>query len=218
MSIPIHVGIPSYNNVDDLRKLLIQLQSQNFASVTVLDDASTDGTAEMVARFDDFHCVRSEVNLGTVGANNLMLRKMPESGYILFIDSDMQLQTKNIPKALSTFLEAHLDTGAGVGRIINEHGETIRWNFGYDLNFIRGLFAFCTYHPAVMCKRVPILGKILRYLSLPFTYHLANNQAKKIDWGVEAFFFVRADLFKENTPYACIGDEPKESLKTLVFI
>jgi len=197
MNIPIHVGIPSYNNAIDLKRLLGELSQQKFASITVLDDASTDDTQSMLSSFPDVKCIRSEVNLGTVGANNLMLRNMPESGFILFIDSDMMLETKNIPEALSLFISQHPNIGAGVGKIINQKGEATRWNYNYDLNPLRSLFAFLTYHPAVIFKNVPGLGAFLRIKSLLFTMHLADDDPKKIDWGIEAFFFVRVDLFKD---------------------
>ena len=197
MNIPIHVGIPSYNNATDLKRLLRELSRQNFASITVLDDASTDDTQSMLSSFPNVAYVRSEVNLGTVGANNLMLQRMPDSGFILFIDSDMMLETKNIPEALSIFIRKHPNIGAGVGRIMNDQGQTIRWNYGYDLNFWRSFLAFCTYHPALLFIEVPFLGKIFRRLSLFFTLHLTNNVEQKIDWGIEAFFFVRSDLFMQ---------------------
>lgn len=197
MNIPIHVGIPSYNNASDLRRLLEALSVQNFASITVLDDASTDDTQAMLTLFPDVQCVRSEVNLGTVGANNLMLQRMPESGFILFIDSDMVIETKNIPESLAVFMTQHPKIGAGVGRIVNIHGESTRWNYNYDINPWRAVVSFMTYHPAVFCGKVPVLGLVLRKLSLLFTQHLADAEAKKIDWGIEAFFFVRADLYKQ---------------------
>jgi glycosyltransferase involved in cell wall biosynthesis len=68
MQIPIHVAIPSYNNAAGLKILLAQLTRQDFATITVLDDASTDETQQIIGAFSRVNTIRSEINLGTVGA------------------------------------------------------------------------------------------------------------------------------------------------------
>jgi len=197
MSIPIHVCIPSYNNAAGLKLLLSDLTTQSFTSITVLDDASTDTTAEVVAAFPDVTRICSEKNLGTVGANNLILRSVPEDGFLLCIDSDMRVVTQDMAQVLRTFIQAHPNIGVGVGKIVNAENQRIRWNFNYDINPIRAILSFFTYHPAVFLKNVPYLGRFTRRLSLLFTMHLADDVEQKVDWGIEGFFFVCVDLFQQ---------------------
>ena len=191
----IHVAIPSFNNVEGLRKLIPALQQQSFTTITVLDDASTDETKEYCAQNTSIKYVRSEKNLGTVGANNLILKAMPSSGYLLCIDSDMEVVSEDIPGVMRNFFDKHPRVGAGVGRVVSQYGDTLRWNYNYDINPWRAVFAFATYHAAVVSKNIPLLGNMFRRLSLPFTTHLSSNENKKIDWGIESFFFVRTDLW-----------------------
>jgi len=198
MQIPIHVAIPSYNNAAGLKILLEQLSKQNFASITVLDDASTDETQQTIGMFPEVGTVRSKINLGTVGANNLILRAMPKNGFLLCIDSDMIMMQQDTPEKLSKFLESHAHIAIGVGKIVGQKSQQrIRWNFNYDLNPLRSLLAFITYHPARFFRTVPLIGTSLRQLSCLFVQHLAVDIEQKVDWGIEGFFFVRCDLFKE---------------------
>jgi len=113
--INIHVAIPSYNNVEGLKRLLPQVLIQQFASVTVLDDGSTDDTETLVRSFDAVRYIKADMNAGTVAAKNLILRDLPPTGFILFVDSDMEIVTEEIPRRLHDFLESHPRTGAGVG-------------------------------------------------------------------------------------------------------
>lgn len=194
-NIPIHVAIPSYNNAEGLRVLLPKLQEQNFASITVLNDGSTDDTAAYVQSLGDVQYIQSETNGGTVAAKNLILQQCPRDGYILFIDSDIEPITTDIPERLTMFFEKHKNVGAGVGRILDESGKTMRWNYGYDINPWRALCAFITYHPARLFSRIPIVGKLTRLSTLPFTAHMHRDIPHKIDWAIESFFFVKADIF-----------------------
>lgn len=197
MSESIHVCIPSYNNATNLKLLLSDLSDQNFASITVLDDASTDNTADVVKEFKNVQRVYSKQNLGTVGANNLILQSMPADGFLLCIDSDMRVVSSDLMSALQKFIASHSNAGAGVGKIIGATDERVRWNFNYDLNPLRGFMAFLTYHPAVFLEKVMFLGVLSRKISLLFTQHLADDVDQKIDWGIEAFFFVRVDLYQK---------------------
>jgi GT2 family glycosyltransferase len=184
MQIPIHVAIPSYNNAAGLKILLAQLTRQDFATITVLDDASTDETQQIIGAFSRVNTIRSEINLGTVGANNLILQAMPEDGFLLCIDSDMTMGQHDTPERLSNFLKSHPGTAIGVGKIIDEKtGERIRWNFNYDINPFRSLLAFLTYHPARLLHAVPVVGSFFQNLSCVFVQHFAPDVAQKVDWG-----------------------------------
>lgn len=197
IEIPIHVMIPSYNNAIGLSKLLPSLLKQNFASITVLDDASSDNTSELLKTISSVIHVRSEMNIGTVGANNLSLQALPKRGWILFLDSDMEVVTDDMPSILNNFIAQHPKAGVGVGKIITRSGERLRWNFNYDLNPWRGVCAFLTYYPARLLHRVPFLHIAFKQLSLLFVAHMSADVAQKVDWGIEANFFISVSLWTE---------------------
>ena len=194
----IHVAVPVYNNAAGLEKLLPQILSQNFASITVLDDGSTDNCAEVVGRFDDVNYVRSDKNCGPVAAKNLILRQPPAGGYILFIDSDMDLVTQDIPELLNEFLSAHPKTGAGAGKIIDESGRIHTWNRGYDLNPIRRLFEIIFYYPTLIFRRIPYIGTAFVKIYSIFDTRLMPERVHKTDWVIEGFMFVKTELFLKH--------------------
>jgi len=67
------IVIPTYNRKDTLRRCLAAATSQDYPDyeVIVVDDASTDGTDEMVRReFPQVRYIRQEPNRGPAAARN----------------------------------------------------------------------------------------------------------------------------------------------------
>ncbi len=191
----IHLAIPSYNNAAGLQSLLAQAVTQNFASIRVLDDGSTDDTQAVVAAFSEVIYIRAEKNGGPVAAKNLVLKNPPTDGWILYLDSDMEIITPNIPEQLSEFLSTHPQCGVGVGRICSKNGRTLPYNRGYDLQPCRMVVASCFHTAHQIFRRIPIVRASLERLSAPFLYAWAPDTAHRADWVVEGFCFVRTDLF-----------------------
>ena len=202
--VPIHAAIPVFNNSNAIGKLLSTLEQQNFASIKILDDASTDDIDEVLSKYPNVKLVRAQENGDTVAAKNMILQQMPSDGFVLFIDSDLQIVTANIPEKLGEFINTHPQIGAGAGQILDGDGQTTRWNYNYDLNPWRAVFAFCTYHPARLLAPVPLLGKLFARASYPFTTHLFEDKDRKVDWVIEGFCFFRTDLFKQFGGYPSV--------------
>lgn len=87
------IVIPTYNRARLLERAITSVLAQDYSDfeVIVADDASTDNTAEVVARFDDsrIRYLRSEQNGGNAAARNLGA-KHARGEYIAFLDSDDQ--------------------------------------------------------------------------------------------------------------------------------
>ena len=49
--LPVGAAIPNYNMGENLRRLLPQVLAQHYDAVFVLDDASTDDSADVVSEF-----------------------------------------------------------------------------------------------------------------------------------------------------------------------
>jgi len=85
------VVIVSYNVRDLLRRCLTELQARLAgweAEVVVVDNASSDGTAEMVSReFPGVRVIANSENLGFPGPNNQAMRAT-DSRYVLLLNSD----------------------------------------------------------------------------------------------------------------------------------
>lgn len=123
------VIIPSYNARDLLADCLSSIY-QNPPSVgyelIVVDDASSDGTSEMVrARFPEVRLLRNEVNQHYARSNNRAI-ELARGRYIHLLNND----TIVLPHALDgmlAFLEARDDAGAVGCRLLNADG-TVQWS------------------------------------------------------------------------------------------
>ena len=103
----------NYNGLEVTSALLCSLREQITScewEVIVVDNASkTDEAAELRRRFPWAKVLRSEVNLGFAGGNNLAL---PEAvgDYLFFINNDTEFFSDNLSRLCDT-LEAHPDAG-----------------------------------------------------------------------------------------------------------
>jgi GT2 family glycosyltransferase len=87
--------------------------------IIVLDDASTDGTADMVSEeFPEVKLIVVQRNLGFAGANNRAV-ELASGKYVLLLNSDT-LILNNAIKALADFLDAHPEVGVCGGWLKNK--------------------------------------------------------------------------------------------------
>ncbi|MFQ5434808.1 MAG: glycosyltransferase family 2 protein [Anaerolineae bacterium] len=89
--------------------------------VVVVDNASTDGSAEMVrTRFPQVQLIESEENLGFAGGNNLALAQS-EAELALLLNPDTAVRPGAI-QALVDFLAQRPEAGAAGSRLLNPDG------------------------------------------------------------------------------------------------
>lgn len=83
------VVIPVYNRASLLRATLASIATQRFRDfeVIVVDDGSTDGSAEVAREFEPLVRVLRQANKGPGAARNLALRHAT-GNYVAFLDSD----------------------------------------------------------------------------------------------------------------------------------
>jgi GT2 family glycosyltransferase len=132
--------IVSHNTRDLLARCLTSIREAGYRQpyeVLVIDNASSDGSAEMVAeRFPDVRVVRNEANLGFSAANNRGVT-LSSGDHILLLNSDAQLK----PGTLESMVE-RLDRDPDLGiigpRIENPDG-LVEISWGKDLNPFREL-------------------------------------------------------------------------------
>lgn len=102
---PTAAVVVTHNRIDLLRQCVTQLENQTCAcDILVVDNASTDGTAQWLASQPDLHCRNTGANLGGAGGFNLGMRWAVEAGYdyVWVMDDDCLPQ----PDALEKLLEA----------------------------------------------------------------------------------------------------------------
>jgi GT2 family glycosyltransferase len=123
----------SFNTCKLLRECLQSLQDECAelpdgvtAEVWVVDNASTDGSDEMVEReFADartpVRLIRSKVNLGFGGANNLAMEQA-QGRYIVLLNSDAFLHPGALRRAVE-HMDASPQTGFGGAKLVGRDGE-----------------------------------------------------------------------------------------------
>jgi len=124
MNPDISVLIISYNTRDLLRKCLqsiIQESKDLSHEIIVIDNASKDGSAEMVANeFQDVILIPSEINLGFGQANNLAF-KASKGKYIVLLNSDAFLHPGSLQRALDK-IKYDPKIGMGGARLVGQDG------------------------------------------------------------------------------------------------
>ncbi len=128
----VSIIVVSYNTRDLLRDCLksllaecARLPNNQSAEILVVDNASTDGSPEMVAR--EFstsripvRLIRSDVNLGFGAANNLALNKA-QGQYLILLNSDAFLHSGALRFAIE-HMNATPEAGVGGARQVGRDG------------------------------------------------------------------------------------------------
>jgi GT2 family glycosyltransferase len=130
---PVVAAIPNYNMGHNLDILLPQVLAQGYDGVYVLDDASTDHSADVVGRFgSDVTFVRSPRNRGAGANRNQIIDQVGDGTLIHFVDADMELQTDRIPETAREVFARYADRGVGlIGGLVCRHdGSQEPHNYG----------------------------------------------------------------------------------------
>lgn len=109
MTVPVSVIIISYNTKTYTRNALTALFASNVnpAQVIVVDNASTDGSDDMVEKeFSNVQLIRSKENIGFAKANNIVIKKYVNQPYVWLLNSDTETGEKTLQE-LYEYLEAH---------------------------------------------------------------------------------------------------------------
>lgn len=118
------IVIVTYNSVDEIAQCIESLvgHTEPFpTTITVVDNASTDGTADFVRqRWPGVQVIDAGANLGFARGNNLGIRAT-KSDYVLLLNPDTVAPPGAIP-TLVRGLAAHPDAAIGGARLLNERG------------------------------------------------------------------------------------------------
>jgi len=183
------VIILSYNTKLLLKNCLLSVLKSKLddyrVQVIVVDNASTDGSAEMVKKnFDKkVELVLSKRNLGFSGGNNLGL-KSAKGKYILFLNSDTEIRSSALKKMI-----AFMDKSPKVGACT---AKTMLFSGGMDPDCHRGFptpWASFTYFLGLekLFPKSKIFGQYHKlYLDL--------NKIHEIDAGFGTFLFTRKKI------------------------
>jgi GT2 family glycosyltransferase len=126
LSLDLTIIIPNFNTRALLQQCLQSIYNYTrgiLFEVICIDDASSDGSAEMVeTAFPDVILVRNKIALRYAKNNNLGLW-MSQARYACLLNSDTKL-VGNVFKALVDFMDAHPEAAACGPRLLNPDGTT----------------------------------------------------------------------------------------------
>jgi biofilm PGA synthesis N-glycosyltransferase PgaC len=145
--------VPAYNEGASLADTLVSLLTQSVApeEIIVIDDCSTDDTAEVAARLGVM-VIRPERNTGSkAGAQTFALRHVSTS-LVMAIDADTTLAPDAIERLLPAFDDA--DVVAACGSVIPRRIRSI-WERG---RYIEYLFAFTFYKRVQEAWGAPLIA------------------------------------------------------------
>lgn len=175
------VAVVSWNTRERLDRCLESLHADHRAGradVWVVDNASTDGSAAMVAERHPW--VRLEAlheNVGYGAAVNLVAGRT-RMAFVAAANSDLELE----PEALTVLLaaaDAHPGVGAFAPRLLLPDGATQH-----------SLHPFPTVRTGLLLSSgAARIGRVAR--SLPLHGHLDPERAREVDWAHGAFLLVR---------------------------
>ncbi len=122
--VDLSIIIVNYNVKEFLENLLVSLTpalSEISAEIIVVDNASTDGSSEMLQKkFPSVIPITNKQNVGFAKANNLALR-VARGKYILLLNPDTIVNENTLREMLS-FMESHEEVGLAGCKILNSDG------------------------------------------------------------------------------------------------
>jgi GT2 family glycosyltransferase len=186
------VVVVSYNVRDLLRRCLSELRprlAEMEAEVVVVDNASSDGTVEMVrSEFPDARVIANSGNLGFSRANNQAMRAT-DSRYVLLLNSDAFLGEHALEEMLRV-MESDARIAVVGPRMRNGQGERLATAHAFETLPRLAVTALGLQR----CLSKAMAARIARYFGRSGVQHLANYEATEpqpADWVSGACMLVR---------------------------
>jgi GT2 family glycosyltransferase len=197
------VAIPNYNMRQSLSELLTSLTAEQLDEIYVLDDGSTDGSADYVSdTFPTVRVVRGEHNAGAAANRNRLLPFLSGNELVLYIDADSELLSSGLAQAVNDWF-SNDKLGLAGSLIFDKSGSPRLWNYGWAMS------------PA-SDTRIEVYERLMQSTWLGSPTHLSIRQfalekqdtynfeiphfeplSRRVDWVSEGLFAVRADLFRK---------------------
>jgi N-acetylglucosaminyl-diphospho-decaprenol L-rhamnosyltransferase len=200
-------AVPNYNMRDSLGRLLARLQAEEFGRVYVLDDASTDGSADYVAaEFPWVTLVRGERNAGAAANRNRLLPLLSGDEGVLFLDADLELRSAGLVPIVRGWL-ADDSLGMVGGLLVDREGHPSNWNYGWTMNPVRDAREQVIATLATIAEPGSALLEALRKIAAVrrTSFNLEIKHAapvgRDVEWVSEALFAIRARRFGELGGY-----------------
>jgi GT2 family glycosyltransferase len=185
MTAQVAIAVVSWNTSELLRRCLQSMETEaqsGRCEVWVIDNASSDGSADMVREeFAWVKLIASDQNLGFGPAVNEVARHA-KAPWLAASNADIELEAGAIDAMLAAASEG---VGVVAPRLINADGNTQHSVHAFPTIRLAWLFAVGTYRLPGVGDRLCIEG------------FWDPDRARDIDWAHGAFLLVRREAFDE---------------------
>ncbi len=176
--------------LDNLKvaKEYCQKKLKNNISVIVLDNASNDGSPELVkSDYPWVKLIASKENLGFSKGNNLVIKQV-KSPFILLLNSDVYLEEESLYKALAYFrVNLNCDVLGAKLKYANGKLQPSCGNLPHPLNLIPWILGLGNL-PILLNLIPPFHPKDKKYFS----------KAHRVGWIMGAFFMLKREVFERT--------------------
>jgi glycosyltransferase involved in cell wall biosynthesis len=158
----VSVVIPTYNRGQLIERAIHSVLQQTYHNleVIVVDDSSTDDTAERVAALQHtdsrIRYLRHETNRGAQAARNAGI-KSAQGEYVAFLDSDDELLPNSIKIRLDAFKSVDYEVGLVYGDMFVKNGKEGLAKFrnlkGYVYKYLLRELSLCPYIVMMVKKK-----------------------------------------------------------------
>ncbi|MGD0231366.1 MAG: glycosyltransferase family 2 protein [Syntrophorhabdales bacterium] len=188
MGVDISIVIVSWNAKRFLVKCLESIERDSSdidVEITVVDNASTDGSPEEVEkRFPEVRLIRNAKNLGFAKANNMGIRAST-GRYVALINSDVEVLSDCLSRMMA-FMDTHAST--------DMLGPRILWSD-------RTLQSSCRKFPTLWNNFCPAVGLSALFPRAPFfsgehMLYFTHDITRKVDVLVGCFMMVRREALE----------------------
>lgn len=168
----------SFDTTNDCINSLKQVHYTDF-DIIVVDNASIDNSADkLIALHPDIKLIKSPINAGFTGGNNIGFRYSIDHGYeYSFMQNNDTFVEPDYLDPLVNYMDQHPEAGVSQPRIFYNHDRNLIWDGGSYINHFLGH----TYTKGVGKPSSP-----------------AYNFEKEVDWITGCAFFVRNSILKQT--------------------
>lgn len=203
---PVVAAVPNYNMAENLHRLLMQLLSeQDYDAVVVLDDASTDNSAEVAGSFgSDITFVRSRHNRGAGANRNQILDVVGDGALIHFIDADMELRTPQAPAVAREVYARHAQRSVGAvgGLVSRSDGTQEPHNYGATFSLWGNITSGLPLLVDMLSDR-PGLARAVQRILGPFMKEWPNVLAPPVP--TATYWLHEGNMLIESTVLRTVG-------------
>ncbi len=160
----------------------------NKIAVTVVDNASSDASAEMIKeKYLWVNLIESKENLGFAKGNNLAMKKA-KTPFILLINSDIFLDKDTLVEALS-IISKNKDCDA-LSVKYKYPGGGFQSGGGFLPTPMRTLFWLCGF------ESVPFIKRLIKPI---YVYNKSYYERKRtLEWASAAFFLIKRAIYEKT--------------------